>query len=114
MASYSAEQLREGVPTEALSGTKTFTLSKTTSGASYFTFETVANNTGSYTTEATNAVGTYASFTSIDADSLVSSSYIFSVIVPEGGGSFTFAPTSNVAISSSLLRGTGGISLVIS
>jgi adhesin HecA-like repeat protein len=45
---------------------------------------------------------------------LVSSSYVFSVIVTQGGGSFTFSPAANITVSGSFLRGTGGISLTIS
>jgi hypothetical protein len=45
---------------------------------------------------------------------LVSSSYIFSVVVESGGGSFDFTPLNNIPISGSYLRGTGDISLSIS
>tara|TARA_Y100000361_G_C10968636_1_gene242719 strand:- start:115 stop:462 length:348 start_codon:yes stop_codon:yes gene_type:complete len=115
MASYTAVQLNgAGTPTEALSGAKTFTITNTLSGSAYFTVETVRNYSGSYAGQATNALGTYASFTSIDANTLVTSSYISSVVVPSGVSSYQFTPTSTVAASSSMLRGTGGISLVIS
>jgi hypothetical protein len=114
MASYTAEQLRVGTPTEALVGNKTFTLSNPATGSAYFTIETVPNNTGSYTTQPTNALGAYSNFTSIDVDSLVTSSYIASVVVPEGNSSFQFNSTVDVAVSSSTLRATGGITLTIS
>jgi hypothetical protein len=39
---------------------------------------------------------------------------VFSVVVNQGGGSFTFTPAANIAASGSFLRGTGGISLTIS
>ena len=115
MASYSTEQLRgAGVPTEALSGNKTFTFTNASSGSAYFTIQTTLNNTGSYAGRPTNALGVYDNFTTIDADYLITSSYVASVVIPEGGGSFRFNPTTNVAVSSSMLRGTGEISLVIS
>ena len=115
MASYTFVQLNgAGTPTEALSGAKTFTLSNPLSSSAYFTVETVRNATGSYTTQPTNALGTYASFTNIDANTLVTSSYISSVVVPSGAISYQFTPTSNVAVSSSMLRATGGITLTIS
>ena len=116
MASYTSEQLYgKGVEIEAIasSATKTFTFTNIGSGSAYFTMETVT--TSSYdATSPTNALGSYASFTSLTASKLVTSSYIASIPIPEGGGSFTFSPTSNIAVSSSMLRGTGPITLVIS
>lgn len=116
MASYTANQLSgAGTPTEALIGNKTFTLTNPSSGSAYFTIETVRDNNGFYnTSSATNARGVYSNFVSIDSDSLVTSSYIASVVVPEGESSFQFNSTINIAVSSSILRATGGISLVIS
>ena len=103
-----------GTPTEELSGQKTFTLSNPSSGTAYFTVETTRNATGSYANRPTNAIGTYATFVGLDANSLVTSSYISSIVVPMGESSYKFTPTTTVAISSSMLRATGGISLVIS
>ena len=115
MASYTAAQLKgAGTPTEALSGAKTFTITNTLSGSAYFTVETVRNYSGSYAGQATNALGTYGTFTNINANTLITSSFISSVVVPSGVSSYQFTPTSAVAVSSSMLRGTGGISLVIS
>ena len=114
MASYTAQQLNgAGIPTEELSSQKTFILTNPSSGSAYFTVETAANSTGSFSGKPTNAVGVFSSFVRINEDSLVSSPYIASVVVPEGESSFRFNPTINVAISSSLLRGTGEISLVV-
>lgn len=45
---------------------------------------------------------------------LVTSSYIFSVVVPPGTSSFDFTPTTNVPISGAWLRGTGEFTLIIS
>lgn len=119
MASYTAQQLNgAGTPTEALSGQKTFTFANPSSGSAYFTIETVKNATGSYGTptanKPTNALGTYATFVGIDVDTLITSSYISSVVVPSGASSYKFTPTATVAISSSMLRATGDITLTIS
>ena len=115
MASYSAEILSgAGAPTEELSGAKTFSLVNLLTSSAYFTIETVRDNNGFYSGSSTNAVGTYGSFTGINVDTLITSSYIASVVVPSGNSSFQFTPTTTVAISSSFLRTTGGISLVIS
>jgi len=115
MASYTAAQLNGAVtPTEILSGAKTFTLNNPLSGSAYFTVETVRNATGSYVGQSTNALGTYASFVSIDEDTLITSSFISSVAVPSGASSYQFTPTSAVAVSSSMLRATGDVTLTIS
>lgn len=114
MSSYTADQLREGTPIEALTGgtTYTFTLTNPTSvGTAYFTVDTVSNYSGSYAGQPTNAVGTYVGF----EDSLVESDYKSSVVVGNSGtASYTFTPTSNIAVSSSLLRATGDVALTIS
>jgi hypothetical protein len=116
MASYTSNQLYgAGTPIEALTSgtTYTFTIASPATGSSYFTLETVRNPLGFYgSTSATTARGTFGSLTNVTG--LVSSSYVFSVIVNQGGGSFTFTPAANVAASGSFLRGTGGISLTIS
>jgi hypothetical protein len=116
MASYTSNQLYgAGAPIEALTSgsTYTFALTSSISGSTYFTLETVRNPIGYYdSTSATTARGTFGNLTNVTG--LVSSSYIFSVVVNQGGGSFTFIPAANVAASGSFLRGTGGISLTIS
>jgi hypothetical protein len=115
MASYTSNQLYgAGAPIEALTSgsTYTFALTSSISGSSYFTLETVRNPIGYYgsssSATATGNIGNLANITG-----LVASPYIFSVIVNQGGGSFTFTPATNVAASGSFLRGTGGISLNI-
>jgi adhesin HecA-like repeat protein len=116
MASYTSNRLYgAGAPIEALTSgtTYTFTIASPATGSSYFTLETVRNPLGFYgSTSATTARGTFGSLTNVTG--LVSSSYMFSVVVNQGGGSFTFTPAANVAVSGSFLRGTGGISLTIS
>jgi len=117
MASYTASQLNgAGTPIEALTGgvSYVFSIGNTTStGSAYFTVETVKNYSGSYAGRPTNALGLYSSFSNIDQDTLITSSYISSVVVERGGGTYQFTPTSNVAVSSSFLRATGGMSLEI-
>jgi hypothetical protein len=56
-------------------------------------------------------LGVYSNFTGINVETLITSSYIASVVVPVGGGSFQFNPTTTVAVSGSFLRATGEISL---
>ena len=116
MASYSQEQLNgAGVPIEAITGNVTFTFTSTNTGSSYFTMETVRNGTGSYDySSPNNAVGAYYSFSQISEDTLITSSYIASVVVPDGNSFYDFNPTTNVAVGSSMLRATGEVSLVIS
>ena len=120
MASYTAQQLSgAGIPIEAISGQTTFTLTKPSnlSGSAYFTIETVKNSSGNYASKPTNALGTYATFTNgVDINTLVTSSYISSVVIDGNstGGSYKFTPASNVAISSSMLRATGGMTLNLS
>ena len=117
MASYTASQLNGvGTPIEALTGgvSYVFTITNTTStGSAYFTVETARNLSGSYAGQPTNALGLYSSFSDIELNTLITSSYISSVVVGKGGGTYQFTPTSNVAVSSSFLRATGGMSLEI-
>jgi|TARA_R110000764_G_scaffold47656_1_gene106191 hypothetical protein len=117
MASYTASQLNgAGTPIEALTAgvSYVFTIGNTTStGSAYFTVETVKNYSGSYAGQPTNALGLYSSFSDIEQDFLITSSFVSSVVVENGGGIYQFTPTSNIALSSSFLRGTGGITLDI-
>ena len=114
MALYNANQLNgAGTPIEALNGGTAYLFSITSSactGSAYFTVETVRNSSGYYGGQPTNAIGSYYEFVSINQDTLITSSYISSVVVPEGISSYKFIPIFDVAVSSSFLRGTGGIS----
>jgi len=116
MGSYTSNQLYgTGTPIEALTSgtTYTFAITSSTSGSTYFTLESVRNSIGFYdSSSSATAEGTLENLTNVT--SLVSSSYIFSVVVNPGGGSFDFTPSNNIAVSESFLRGTGGISLTIS
>lgn len=115
MASYNSNQLYgAGAPIEALtSGSEyTFAVTSSVSGSTYFTLETVRNPIGFYdSSSSATATGAIGNLTNVSG--VVSSPYIFSAIVGQGGGSFTFTPSSNIAASGSFLRGTGGISLNI-
>lgn len=113
MANYTAGQLYgAGVPCEEISGNATFSITNPNSQSSYFTIETVRNVSGFYdNTSATNALGIYSNLNNVRA--LVTSSYIASLEVGIGGGSFDFEPNSTIALSGSFLRGTGDISLGI-
>jgi hypothetical protein len=116
MASYNSNQLYgAGAPIEDLTSGSTYTFAVTSSitGSTYFTLESVKNSIGYYdSSSSATATGNIGNLTNVTG--LVSSSYMFSVVVNQGGGSFTFTPAANVAASGSFLRGTGGISLTIS
>ena len=109
-----------GTPIPALTaGTEyTFTLSIPTglSGSGYFTSETSKDPNGFYPSTTTeNAVGVYDTLTGIPDGSLVTSSYISSIVTDNQPAvcSYKFTPTYNVVVSSSMLRTTGNIGLQI-
>ena len=115
MATYTAQQLNgAGTPTEELTGLKRFSLTNPLSNSAYFTVEQVRRSDGEYGNNPTNALGTYATFVGIDVNTLITSSYISSVVVPPGNSSYTFTPTATVTAGSSMLRATGGITLIVS
>ena len=115
MASYTAQQLNgAGTPTEELTGLKRFSLTNPLSGSAYFTVEQVRRSDGTYGNTSTNALGVYNLVSNLDMDTLVTSSYISSVVVPPGLSAYTFTPTVTVTAGSSILRATGGITLIIS
>jgi hypothetical protein len=118
MASYTPDQLKgDGSPIEALTAatTYTFTLGDPASpGAAYFTQETKRNADGFYDTQPSNSLGLYDNFINLTPNYLITSSFISSVVVPKGGGSYDFTPTADVEVSSSFLRSTGGVTLTIS
>ena len=60
-------------------------------GSTYFTLETVRNNQGFYDSSSLkNAEGFYSNFDGVVEDHLVTSSYIFSEVIPPGTSSFEF------------------------
>jgi hypothetical protein len=81
----------------------------------YFTVETVRNDQGFYEAplSPTNAVGVYSNFTGVNASHLVTSSYIFSEIIPPGSSSFEFIPTASIATGSVYFRGTGDLTVTV-
>jgi len=111
MASYTAEQLYgAGTPCEEISGNYTFDIISPNDQVAYFTIETVRNGIGFYdSSSATNTLGFFSNFDNVI--SLITSSYIASICVGVGGGSFDFEPDDTIALSGSFFRGTGGISL---
>ena len=115
MASYTAAQLNgAGTPTEEISAAQDFVLTNPNEGSAYFTMETVRNADGFYdSTSPANAEADYESFCGIDQKTLITSSYIFSVVIPPGGGQFTFTPDTIVAAGTSMLRATDGVTLSI-
>jgi hypothetical protein len=115
MASYNSNQLEgAGSPVEALSSGSTYTFAVTSSitGSTYFTLETTRNPLGFYSSASLAVIsGSIDNLSNITG--LVSSSYVFSVAVNQGGGSFRFIPSVTIQVSGSFARGTGGISLNI-
>ena len=119
MGSYTAENLSgRGTEMEALSAgvEYTFVLKRPVnylSGSGYVTVETIPNTNGNYGGKDTNALGIYNLETGVEGpDGLVTSSYVSSVIVHPTSNytsSYSFTPTADLLISSSMLRATGGI-----
>jgi len=111
MASYTANQLYgAGTPCEEISGNNLFSITSSNDEVAYFTIETVRNGLGFYdSSSATNILGFFSNLNNVTT--LITSSYIASVCVGVGGGSFNFEPDETIALSGSFFRGTGGISL---
>jgi hypothetical protein len=112
MATYTPSQLKNsGSLGENLSGLKTFTFTNP-SGSSYFVLESVRNTNGYYDSSTPiNCEGVYVVSSSM---TIVTSSYIASVVVPSGVTSFKYTPNSAVTGSNYYLRGTGEYTLTIS
>ena len=126
MATYTPSQLRgTGSLTEELAGTKQLDFNNP-SGSSYFTLESIRNSDGIYDNSSDKvAIGAYSHFsgsftkllgfsTSSLPTALVTSSYISSMVIPQGSGSFKYAPTTTVAANAARLKGTGEYTLTIS
>jgi hypothetical protein len=112
MAVYTPTQLKgSGSLGENLSGLKTFAFTNP-SGSSYFVLESVRNDDGVYDSSIpTNCEGIYVVSSSM---TIVTSSYIASVVVPGGVSSFKYTPDSAVTGTDYYLRGTGEYTLTIS
>lgn len=125
MATYTAEQLREGVLiTDALIGETNFnfSFSSNQSGSAYFTFETLQNTTGSYggvvpLAKGAKSVGENSLIQVKPTGSAYESGYIWSAIVADGGSNpnnvITWVPSTNVGVGKARLKGTGGISVTV-
>ena len=114
MATYSNIGGAGKLTTANISGATTITITTPASltGSAYFTLETVRNADGAYdSTSPTNALGSYSSLSGVLG--LVTSSYVFSVVVENGGGSLSFTPSSTITAGTAYVRGTGGISVEI-
>jgi hypothetical protein len=83
------------------------------SGSSYFTVETVRNNQGFYDSSSLkNGEGFYSNFNRVSASHLVTSSYIFAEVIPQGTSSFEFNPlVSGMPTGSFYFRGTGNFTV---
>ena len=82
MATYTEIEGQGKLLTGNITGATTFTVVPPPSqtGSVYFTLETIRNSSGDYdSTSPTNAIGSYSSF--VNCSGLVTSSYIFSVVV---------------------------------
>ena len=88
-----------------------FSFTNPSSGSAYFVMETVTTSSFYGAGSPTNALGTYSAFTG--SSGLVTSSYIFGVVVPPGSSSFVFTPTASIATGSVYFRGTGEITATI-
>ena len=88
-----------------------FSFTNPSSGSAYFVMETVTTSSFYGAGSPTNALGAYSAFTG--SSGLVTSSYIFGVVVPPGSSSFVFTPTASIATGSVWFRGTGNITATI-
>lgn len=114
MASYTADQLYgSGAYAEPLNGTKTFQFTNPSSGSAYFILEAVSNSNGVYdSTSYKVADNSYSLPDGITG--LVTSSYVAGVVVSSGVHTMSVTFSGLTPLSGSLLRSTGGVSLVIS
>lgn len=114
MATYIQSQLNgAGVAGENLSGTKTFTFYNA-GNSTYFTLEANRNADGFY--NYSSPIVSSGSFT-ISASMMpgfVTSSNVFSLAIPPGTSSFTFAPAGTITGTNYRLRGEGQMTLIIS
>tara|TARA_R110002167_G_scaffold41327_5_gene126262 strand:- start:104 stop:472 length:369 start_codon:yes stop_codon:yes gene_type:complete len=84
----------------------------TCTGSAYLTFEAVRLPNGFYdSTSSTPGLAAFSDFVGLDEDTLVTSSNIFSVVIPPGGGTFKYTPTNFIPLDTIYVRGTGGITL---
>jgi hypothetical protein len=115
MATYTYQQLYgSGSLSSNLTAATTYTFAFTNpSESAYFTMETIPTSNGFYNSNSPkNTIGSYVVSASIP-QSLITSSYIASIVVPGGNSSFQFTPTNNITGTTLYLRGTGMYSLTV-
>tara|TARA_R110002051_G_scaffold57_1_gene378 strand:+ start:467 stop:838 length:372 start_codon:yes stop_codon:yes gene_type:complete len=84
----------------------------TCSGSAYLTFEAVRLPTGYYDgTSSTPGLAAFSDFVGLNVDTLVTSSNIFSVVIPQGGGTFKYTPNNILLANTVYIRATGGITI---
>ena len=115
MATYTPSQLYgSGSIGENLSGTKTFAFANSDASTGYFTLEAVRDANGFYnTSSAVVSVGTF-NISSSMLPGFVTSSNVFSLVIPPGSSSFTFSSSAAITGTSYYLRGAGNVTLTIS
>ena len=114
MATYTPSQLNgSGSIGENLSGTKTFAFTNP-SASSYFTLEANRTPDGFYNSGSVVVSSGSFSISSSMLPGFVTSSNVFSLAIPPGSSSFTFAPVGTITGTSYRLRGEGQITLTIS
>ena len=91
-----------------------FSFNNLSSGSVYFTYETVRNYYGFYDSGSLKAAsGSFTNITGVNADHIVQSDYIWSVVVPEGASQVEFIPAVTVPTGSVYFRGTGNLSVIV-
>ena len=87
----------------------------TSYGSAYLTFEAVRLPNGFYDdTSSTPGLATFSDFVGLNIDTLVTSSNKFSVVIPQGGGTFKWVNTNIIPANTMFIRGTGGITITSS
>ena len=101
------------IPSSGLGSVKTWSITTPTcSGSAYLTFEAVRLPTGYYdNTSSTPGLATFSDFVGLNVDTLVTSSNIFSIVIPQGGGTFKYTPTNLIPLDTMFIRATGGITV---
>lgn len=108
MAEYKKSQLKgKGVFGNEINPGEVYRFSVTSSisGSSYFTLEAVRDNNGFYSPSSPNIKGSIGN--EVNARGFVSSSYIFSLIIDEGGGEFEYVFYDKLEFGDYYLRGEG-------
>jgi hypothetical protein len=115
MATYTYQQLYgSGSLSGDLASATTYTFTFTNpSGNAYFFMETIPNTNSFYDSSSPeNILGTFNVSASI-LNSLVTSSYVMGIGVPDGNSSFEFEPVNNISGVTLYLKGTGMYSLTV-